>query len=235
MNIQSSFTINIADIILEIHAHDINKKFHVQDVYEDFLSGEAPNLRITVRDEIPDHVSLNEENLIFDSQMAWRLYRVNGEYVVSLFSSESKMIPYTIAMFNSDFTNGTIYFSVDNCDPDSFRILSNPLTFPLGEILMICILSRGRGLMVHACGIDDGGKGYLFTGNSAHGKTTMATLWRNHSHILNDDRIIIRYQDKRFRMYGTPWHGDYRKVSSHGIPLDKSFSSAMMTNIKVIH
>ena len=223
MNIQSSFTINIADIILEIYARDINKKFHVEDVYEDFLSGEAPNLRITVRDEIPDHVSLNEENLIFDSQMAWRLYRVNGEYIFSLFSSESKEIPYTIALFNADFTSGTVYSSMDTCDSHSSQILSNPLRFPLAEILMICLLSKGRGLMVHACGVDDGGRGYLFSGNSSHGKTTMAKLWRNHSHILNDDRIVIRYQGKRFRMYGTPWHGDYRKVSSHGIPLDKIF------------
>jgi hypothetical protein len=88
---------------------------------------------------------------------------------------------------------------------------------------MVCLLAQGRGLMMHACGIDDGGRGYLFAGNSTHGKTTTARLWKNHATILNDDRIVLRHREGRFWMYGTPWHGDYSGVSPHGVPLEKIF------------
>jgi hypothetical protein len=88
---------------------------------------------------------------------------------------------------------------------------------------MVCLLAQGRGLMAHACGIDDGGRGYLFAGNSGHGKTTTAWLWRDQATILNDDRIVLRWREGRFWMYGTPWHGDYTGVSPRGVPLEKIF------------
>ena len=88
---------------------------------------------------------------------------------------------------------------------------------------MVCLMARGRGLMVHACGIDDGGRGYLFAGNSTHGKSTMARIWRDEATILNDDRIVLRWREGRFWMYGTPWHGDYSGVSPGGVPLEKVY------------
>jgi hypothetical protein len=99
----------------------------------------------------------------------------------------------------------------------------DPLQYPLAEVLMVCLLARGRGLMMHACGIDDGGRGFLFAGNSTHGKTTLARLWRDQATVLNDDRIVLRQREGRFWMYGTPWHGDYSGVSAQGVPLEKVF------------
>jgi hypothetical protein len=77
--------------------------------------------------------------------------------------------------------------------------------------------------MVHSCGVDDRGRGYLFAGNSTHGKTTMARLLKDSAVILNDDRIVVRYKDDRFWMYGTPWHGEYTGVSPQGVPIGKIF------------
>ena len=77
--------------------------------------------------------------------------------------------------------------------------------------------------MVHACGVDDGGRGYLFAGNSTHGKTTIARLWGHEASILNDDRIVLRKRAGRFWMYGTPWHGEYTATSPQGVPLEKIF------------
>jgi hypothetical protein len=102
-------------------------------------------------------------------------------------------------------------------------LLPDPLQYPLAEVLMICLLAQGRGLMVHACGIDDDGHGYLFAGNSTHGKSTMAQIWKDEACILNDDRIIIRKRGGRLWMFGTPWHGDYTGVSPQGVLLEKIF------------
>jgi hypothetical protein len=87
---------------------------------------------------------------------------------------------------------------------------------------MIMLLSLGRGMLLHGCGIDDGGNGYLFLGNSTHGKSTISRLWsENHATVLNDDRIVVREKDGEFWMYGTPWHGDFREVSPKGMPIRK--------------
>jgi hypothetical protein len=102
-------------------------------------------------------------------------------------------------------------------------LLPGPLEFPLFEVLMVCLLGQDKGLMVHACGVDDDGRGYLFTGNSTHGKTTMARLWEGRARILNDDRIIVRRYDGRLWMYSTPWHGEYPVVSPDPVPLDRIF------------
>ena len=132
-------------------------------------------------------------------------------------------LPRRIAVLESDFIRGTIYNRITRPTRSNDELMPSPLGYPLFEILMICLLSQGRGLMVHACGVIDCGKGYLFAGNSTHGKTTMARLWRNCGIILNDDRIILRHRDGRFWMYGTPFHGEYSRVSSQGVPLDKIF------------
>ena len=77
--------------------------------------------------------------------------------------------------------------------------------------------------MSHACGIDDEGRGYLFAGNSTHGKTTMARQWKGQATVLNDDRIVIREREGQYWIYGTPWHGELDQVAPHGVPLEKIF------------
>jgi hypothetical protein len=89
---------------------------------------------------------------------------------------------------------------------------------------MILLLSRRTGILLHACGVDDNGSGYLFLGNSGHGKSTMARLWRNqHATVLSDDRIVVREKEGKIWMYGTPWHGDFKDFSARGMPISKVF------------
>jgi hypothetical protein len=79
-------------------------------------------------------------------------------------------------------------------------------------------------MVVHACGIEDGGRGYLFAGNSAGGKSTLARLWHDRgATVLNDDRIIVREKDGVFWMYGTPWHGTFEITSQKALPVEKIF------------
>ena len=51
----------------------------------------------------------------------------------------------------------------------------------------------------------------------------MAHLWADRATVLNDERVVIRHFDGRFRVYGTPWHGDYRGISPAGVPLKRVF------------
>lgn len=169
---------------------------------------------------MPD-ISLADAEKVFDSKMLWGLYKIGNRHVFMVSDGVPRRV-IRIAVFNEDFRHGDVFSLLDGCDLQR-KDLPNPLEFPLSEVLMVCLLAKGRGLMVHACGICDNGRGYLFAGNSAHGKSTLANLWKEEAMVLNDDRIILRLRKGRFWMYGTPWHGDYNGVSPQGVPLDKIF------------
>jgi hypothetical protein len=160
--------------------------------------------------------NLSEKNggaKIFDSGSLWQLYSDNEGYLFRLKFSNSPQ-PYKLAYFNTDFTVGDIYMSPDYISRDNPVY---PLEYPLDELLLMNLLSRGRGVEVHASGVVDTlGRSYLFVGQSGAGKTTMTRLWEKLEgvKILSDDRIILRKQDGRVWMYGTPWHGEAELASA---------------------
>jgi hypothetical protein len=63
---------------------------------------------------------------------------------------------------------------------------------------------------VHTSVIMNGGKAYMFLGESGTGKSTHTRLWRQHiegSELLNDDSPILRIEDGEAVVYGSPWSG----------------------------
>jgi hypothetical protein len=154
----------------------------------------------------------------FDSGRTWALIQSGRNLVLQNASLGSKITPTRYLFLSPDLGLGDLYVSGDTpADID-------PLGYPLNQVLWIILLSQGRGLLFHACGIDDKGMGYLFLGNSGDGKSTTAGLWFDHGlTVLNDDRIIVRKNKGKFWMYGTPWHGDFKEHSSQGLPIHKLF------------
>jgi len=216
-------TIKVAEVVFAFYSDRPTGSVGWKRSYRSFECDEHPDVRIfTHFDSLPE-LSLEDKHLVFDSQSLWRLFRHGGKTVFVLKSAAYDPSPDRVAVFAADFRHGDVYCrnSLHSAPPDG--LLPDPFRYPLNEVLMVCLLAQSRGLMVHACGVDDGGRGYLFAGNSTHGKTTTARLWRNRATVLNDDRIVLRRREGRFWMYGTPWHGDYTGVAPHGVPLEKLF------------
>jgi hypothetical protein len=195
----------------------------LEDKYKDFSSTDKHEITIRVYNGAKPKIPLHDKNRVFDSELIWSLYQRNEYNIFVLKMPDSHNSPYRIAIFDTQYKKGEIYTDMSQFEHISDNIMPDPLEFPLSEILMVCLLSQERGLMIHACGIDDSGRGYLLAGNSTHGKTTLARLWKNQATILNDDRIVIRKRDGKFWIYGTPWHGEYTDVSSKGVPIEKVF------------
>ncbi|OGW45963.1 MAG: hypothetical protein A2Y66_04460 [Nitrospirae bacterium RBG_13_41_22] len=223
----------IADIVFQISSDQPLELIHLEQSYRNFLCTEDAEITLFAKYDGLPQISLHDKDRIFDSEMIWSLYRIDAKNVFVMKLPALDMRPYRIAVFDTDFKRGVVYNYVTIPEHPTDGCLPNPLEFPLSEVLMVSLLSKGRGLMVHSCGIDDKGKGYLFAGNSTHGKTTMARLWTDEALTLNDDRIVIRYKEGRFWMYGTPWHGDYTGVSPKGVPVEKLFflQHAMSNNV----
>ena len=214
--------IGIAGFVFDISSDLPLESTPVEPEYQDFILSDAPtDINIRAQYVKAPVFPLNKNDKIFESDACWSAYRSDNRPVIAIRTPEQN--PYTIAVFEQDFRQGDIYFYPSRLGKEYNGILPSPLAFPLFHLLIISLLSQGHGLLIHAGGIDDNGKGYLFPASSTYGKTTMVRLWQESGEILNDDRIVLRLQDGRFWIYGTPWHGDHPGVSPHGVPLEKIF------------
>jgi len=212
------FTIEIAGIGLSFLFDQNLSESGFEDIDYEFVIDIGAETKLRVHhDSFPRR---SKGKKIFDSGSTWALYYNRGKYVLQDSSLDSDPPPNQLVILESDFKSGDIYI---NYELDK-NFLPDPLGYPLNQVLMIILLSRCKGLMLHACGIDDRGYGYLFLGNSGHGKSTIARLWsENQATVLNDDRIIVREKNGELLMYGTPWHGDFKEVSPKELPIRKLF------------
>lgn len=218
-----SIFLKVANIVFSISSKLPKDSFHLEENYRNFLCAEPPDVTVHGHYSGIPEIPLRDKDKIFSSGIFWDAYRVDRCPVFVLRLSGFNPQPYCIAVFKPEFRNGDVYYRVFPHSEARGTHLPHPLTFPLFHLLMISFLAQGYGVLVHACGIDDGGRGLLFPGSSNNGKTTMARLWQDEAFILNDERIVLRQREGRLWIYGTPWHGEYDKISPRGVPLDKVF------------
>jgi hypothetical protein len=148
--------------------------------------------------------------MLFDSGGAWQLRESDGDFLFTFRSSIGGPAPYKIARFNPLFTAGDVQLYrphfVQFPDADA-----HPLQYPLDELVMIHVLSQGKGVEIHGCGLlDASGRAFVFVGQSGAGKSTFARLWIDRPDItlLSDERVVLRTDGDRIIVHGTPWHGD---------------------------
>ncbi|MBN2165321.1 MAG: hypothetical protein JW717_03495 [Marinilabiliaceae bacterium] len=90
-------------------------------------------------------------------------------------------------------------------DSNEINVKFDPFMYPFGVLLYVYLVNYQNGLMIHASGVDDGGNGFLFTGLSGIGKSTMAGIWaQKGANVINDDRLIISPLNGKYFIYNTP-------------------------------
>jgi hypothetical protein len=226
------FKLGVAGIITEFVADDSLRLVVLGPNNRFVVSEGEPDLSFKVHyGPLPD---LKLEERLFDSGGVWALYRSNGSYAITLSTTVFGPAPYRVAVIDSKFERGELYIRPvsDSRRADSAFPLTkdslpsfDPTGYPLDEVLIMNLLSRGRGIELHSCGVALDGKGLLFSGVSGAGKSTLANLWKKRKDvpIFSDDRIIVRRINGRFWMFGTPWHGDAMTHLPQGAPLEKVF------------
>jgi len=158
---------------------------------------------------------------LFDSGCVWSVCDVRGQFVFDFTTSRFGDRPYKRLVTDRDFRRAVVYLNGQYLTPEYCA-----LEYPLDELLFTHYLSLGRGVELHGCGVVDAdGGSYLFVGHSGAGKSTTARLWTRHLpvQVLSDDRIIVRKQDGRFFMHGTPWHGEAAFALPGSAPLRRIF------------
>jgi hypothetical protein len=78
-----------------------------------------------------------------------------------------------------------------------------------------CRLMEEGGTLMHAAGIAWGGEGFVFTGHTRSGKTTLSREFPLET-VLGDDLIAVRGERDGFTLYGTPWPGREGGSTAYG-------------------
>ena len=185
----------------------------------------AAQIEVRLRVHCGELPEVKPEALIFDARSnLWRLFRLNGQYVMEFFDTKPPHPRIQLAVMTPDFSQGEVFRRPDKTVPEPSWSLTY-LMRPFGELVLINLLSQGRGVLLHALGVSDRGEGLLFVGRSGSGKTTLADLYKPHQDvtILGDERVVVTKADGQFWLSGTPWPGEGFTVSADTVPLRKVF------------
>lgn len=220
-------SIGIAGITLTATGAQENLNLELMPALQPFQVNEAQT-DIRLRCHYSPAPAFPSAELVFASGGPWSLYRQDRQFIFHLEPDP----PDRVAIVNQLFSNVDVYYYPQGDPPpeqSSFLNSPGPMSFDpfsgyLDELLMINFLARGRGVIFHACGVVDEGRGLMFLGVSGAGKSTIAALWKQRQvTLLSDDRIIVRRPEGQFKMYGTPWHGDARIASPESAPLERLY------------
>ena len=97
----------------------------------------------------------------------------------------------------------------------------DPISYPLDGLLLYYLTVINGDIMIHASGVNYAGRGYVFSGISGKGKTTIAHLWEDEgAGVIHDDRLIIRRSGDKYFFYNTPVYENDEPRESR---LDKLF------------
>lgn len=220
----------IADIHFRISSEDL-PLLNLPDrkTYEPFISDTNPSGKgvehIDVRLETTKIPSAEQLTKIFETPDAWSMFRDGDQYFWMDVPASSGEKPDCVACFKRRPEKVTVYCG-ESCltEVSGKKMLLNPVTYPLDQILLMYALAEREGACLHATAFDVHGRGYLFPGRSGAGKSTLSRIFtaKNRT-VLSDDRVVVRKIGDAFRCFGTPWAGDADRAENRNLPLHGIF------------
>ncbi|MGH7181946.1 MAG: hypothetical protein ACREJN_08220, partial [Nitrospiraceae bacterium] len=170
------------------------------------LSGHQPDIEITVIivEELPN---LSHGSLHFDAcHGLWRLYDTAGGLLLESLDTRTHQ-PCARALIAENYSKVRVW----TCGELSDSVLGwvpMKIINPIVEVCLLTRVAREGGLLLHSAGILSPSGGYIFTGASGVGKSTLSGFFAERgASVLSDERTIIRGNGGDFVMHGTPWIG----------------------------
>jgi hypothetical protein len=149
----------------------------------------------------------------------------NSDKFWSVFKHGNDLFIETDFPLSSHSKSGSLKFSLKNREWDLWIEGSgksaDPMEYPLDGLILYYLTVIHGDIMIHASGVNNAGHGYIFSGISGKGKTTMAKLWdKAGARIIHDDRLILRNAGNDYIMYNTPVYQNDEPAES---PLSRIF------------
>lgn len=162
------------------------------------------DLAITVVEELPN---LSHGPLQFDAcHGLWRLYEAGSGLLLESLDTNSHQ-PCARALITNDFSHVDVWTRGEETALMRGWVPMKILN-PIVEVCLLTRLARAGGLLLHSAGVLSRTGGYIFTGASGTGKSTLSGFFATRgASVLSDERMAIRKSGEAFVMHGTPWVG----------------------------
>lgn len=227
--------LKIADIIISLQSEFplqwANKKEKIPRRFANFIyHGQCqPDIaiRVNIQKRLPSLFRARNLFITYhpeDNQENWRLLKKGSDYIFKSPLKDKKQV----MLIDESLTKVSAYLLQGKNKKKAWHI--EDIIYDFLQILLVSYFAKyKKGVFVHSVGVKDKKiQGLLFAGRSGTGKSTTARLWHNYSQalVLNDDRVIVRKNEGRFFIYGSPWHGDfsdYLNTRTESAPLKKLF------------
>jgi len=225
-----SILVEIGRVLFSIRSTQVVLPPEPRRTYRPFCQASAEESSELVRvpvllkmGQIPD---LKDMTRIFDTDQSWAMFLDRDEYVLIQNPERSSGRALWVARFKRDVPEVVV-----TCGEKFIRkrggkqSIINPISYPLDQLLLMHVLATREGAVLHAAGLNVGGRGFLFLGPSGAGKSTLSGLLtsRRGFEMVSDDRIVVRKVRNVFKGYGTPWPGDLGVAVNKSAPLSGIF------------
>ena len=137
----------------------------------------------------------------------------SGDDVCGYLVELQGMVDGPVHRMYSDCMFSDVRAELDWDSPDAGMVLCSMLRIAFSQ----AVLLHG-GISIHSSVVALGGQAYLFLGSSGTGKSTHSAMWIysfDGCELVNDDNPVLRLEDGRVVVYGSPWSGKtpcYRDV-----------------------
>jgi hypothetical protein len=131
----------------------------------------------------------------------------------SIYKCDTCMFIKVMFPLSSDNEHAVLKFSLTDMEWDLYLNKADgkadPFEYPLDGLALYYLTVIHGDVMIHSSGVSYLSNGFLFSGVSGKGKTTMAKLWDSYgANVIHDDRLIIRNTSEGYVMYNTPVYRD---------------------------
>ena len=197
--------------------------FEDDATYASFLdSGSPADFEVAVSLTLEPAPDVSNLPVLFDTEESWTAFAGGDGVVLRLRASSGPAEYLWQAHLASGETQVHVYCGPLLIDRRGDTVeLRNPLHYPLDQLLLMFLLARRRGVIVHAAGLARDGRGVFLAGRSGAGKTTFMRLCAGREDLegLSDDRVIVREIDGALSLFGTPWAGEGRVAANRRVDL----------------
>jgi hypothetical protein len=209
------YSLNIAGYKIGFESSDTGLDLTPSSRFLKYLcSDEHPDIKIVVHSvkynlpadaERVFHAPLVEEingMMIKSSDNFWSIYKSSPDLYIK-----------TVFPYSDSGKEGILKFSLASRKWDLYiqgaGDETDPFEYPMDGLVLYYLTVIYGDIMIHASGVNHSGHGYLFSGISGKGKSTMAGLWEAAgAKVIHDDRLIIRNISGACKMFNTPVYND---------------------------
>ena len=205
------YNLNIAGYIISFESSDSDFELVPSQRFQRNISPNGgSDILITVHSD-PFELPANSER-VFHAPLVEEINGImikNSDNFWSIYKHHSDLYIKTIFPLSDSEKEGTLKFSLTTRKWELYFTgagkETDPFEYPLDGLILYYLTVIHGDIMIHASGVDHSGHGYLFSGVSGKGKSTMTRLWDNiGANIIHDDRLIFRNVSGGYKMFNTP-------------------------------